>query len=132
MHKNNLLAKSVRFALIGGVAATALNVPLVMAADEAGADKKVERIEVTGSRIKRTDLETSSPIQITSAEEIKLSGFTKIEDLMNSLPQVEASETSFLANGSAGTATLDLRGLGSQRTLVLVNGRRLQPGFATA
>lgn len=89
---------------------------------------KLERIEVTGSRIKRTDLETSSPVQITSSEEIKLSGFTRIEDLMNSLPQIEASETSFVVNGSGGVATLDLRGMGANRTLVLVNGRRLQPG----
>lgn len=126
MYTNNKLSKAVRLALAFGAASATAFTASVNAAEEEVA--KVERIEVTGSRIKRTDLETSSPIQITSAEEIKLSGFTKIEDLMNSLPQVEASETSFLANGSAGTATLDLRGLGSQRTLVLVNGRRLQPG----
>ena len=68
--------------------------------------EKVERIEVTGSRIKRTDIETASPVQITSAEDIKLSGFTKIEDLMNSLPQIEASETAFLAKAAAHGAQI--------------------------
>lgn len=88
----------------------------------------VETITVTGSRIVRTDLSSVSPITVTSSEEIKLSGFTRVEDLMNSLPQVEAAQTSFIANGASGTASLDLRGLGTSRTLVLVNGRRLQPG----
>lgn len=126
MYPNNKISKAVRLALAFGAASSAAFTASV-AAQEEGASK-VERIEVTGSRIKRTDMETSSPVQITSSEEIRLSGFTRIEDLMNSLPQVEAAETSFLANGSAGTATLDLRGLGAQRTLVLINGRRLQPG----
>ncbi|WP_240223529.1 TonB-dependent receptor domain-containing protein [Rheinheimera hassiensis] len=126
MYTNNKLSKAVRLAIAFGAASATAFTASVKAQEEG--ETKVERIEVTGSRIKRTDLETSSPIQITSAEEIKLSGFTRIEDLMNSLPQVEAAETSFLANGAAGTATLDLRGMGAQRTLVLVNGRRLQPG----
>lgn len=131
MHKNNLLTKSVRFALIGGVAATALNVPLVMAADEASADK-VERIQVTGSRIKRTDIETSSPITVMDATEIKQSGYDRVEDVLNQLPQVEAAETAFLSNGATGTATVDLRGLGANRTLVLINGRRMQAGSITS
>jgi outer membrane receptor protein involved in Fe transport len=124
MFTNNKLAKSVRLAIAFGAAATAL--PASYAFAEEG--EAIEKIEVTGSRIKRTDLETSSPVQITSAEDIKLSGFTKIEDLLNSLPQIEAAETSFQSNGASGTATLDLRGMGSNRTLVLINGRRLQPG----
>lgn len=128
MYTNNKLAKSIRLALMFGGASVAVS-GTAFAQDESEAGVEAEeRIQVTGSRIKRTDYETASPVQITSAEEIKLSGFTRIEDLMNSLPQVEASETSFLANGASGVATLDLRGLGAERTLVLVNGRRLQPG----
>ena len=79
MYTNNKLSKAVRLALAFGAASATAFTASVNAAEEEVA--KVERIEVTGSRIKRTDLETSSPIQITSAEEIKLSGFTKIEDL---------------------------------------------------
>ena len=130
MFSNNKTANAVRIALAFGAASTAAFTSAAVSAQEQTeeAKDKVERIEVTGSRIKRVDVETASPVQITSSEEIKLSGFTRVEDLMNSLPQVEASETAFQANGASGVATLDLRGMGSQRTLVLVNGRRLQPG----
>lgn len=73
-------------------------------------------------------MESSSPVMVTSAEDIKVAGFTRIEDMLNNLPQIEAASTAFEANGASGRGTLDLRGLGSNRTLVLVNGRRMQPG----
>ncbi|OZB05780.1 MAG: TonB-dependent receptor [Idiomarina sp. 34-48-12] len=130
MYTNNKLAKSIRLALMFGGASLALS-GTAAAQDQSGDEAEVEaqeRITVTGSRIKRTDYESASPVQITSSEEIKNSGFTRIEDLMNSLPQVEAAQTSFIANGASGVATLDLRGIGTNRTLVLMNGRRLQSG----
>jgi outer membrane receptor protein involved in Fe transport len=73
-------------------------------------------------------MESSSPVSITTSADIKVSGFTRIEDLMNSLPQIEASNTAFDSNGATGTASIDLRGLGTSRTLTLINGRRMQPG----
>jgi outer membrane receptor protein involved in Fe transport len=127
MYNNSKVAKAIRLAMMFGAGAAASIAAPTIAAEE-GAEESVERIEVTGSRIKRTDLETSSPIITTTAADIKTSGFTRMEDVLNTLPQVEAAETSFLSNGATGNATLDLRGLGSNRTLVLVNGRRLQPG----
>ncbi|TLU64913.1 TonB-dependent receptor [Thalassotalea litorea] len=128
MYSNNKLAKAVRIALAFGASATAGISANAFAAEEAVAEEEVERIEVTGSRIKRTDMESASPVFITSAEEIKLSGFTRIEDLLNTLPQIEAGQTAFQSNGASGTANLDLRGMGPNRTLVLVNGRRLPSG----
>ncbi|CCQ11741.1 TonB-dependent receptor [Pseudoalteromonas luteoviolacea B = ATCC 29581] len=127
---NNQVTKAVRLAIAFGAASTAmLSTSTVAAEAEENADaEKVERIQVTGSRIKRTDLETASPVQITTQEEIAVAGFTRVEDMMNSLPQIEASSTAFQSNGASGTATLDLRGMGSQRTLVLINGRRTQAG----
>ncbi|WP_404340469.1 TonB-dependent receptor domain-containing protein [Pseudoalteromonas mariniglutinosa] len=123
---NNKVSKAVRLAIAFGATSTAAFSASSFAAEE-GAEK-VERIEVTGSRIKRTDMETASPVQVTTAEEIAVAGFTRVEDMMNSLPQLEASNTAFQSNGATGTATLDLRGMGAQRTLVLVNGRRMQAG----
>jgi len=132
MYSNNKITKAVRLAIMLGAGATSLAAMPAFSADAAkdpAAKKdKIERIEVTGSRIKRTDMETSSPIQVTTAKDIEVTGLTRIEDVMNSLPQVEMGQTSYIANGASGTATLDLRGLGPNRTLVLVNGRRLQPG----
>ncbi|MBY6105349.1 TonB-dependent receptor [Ferrimonas balearica] len=124
MKNNSAITKAIRLALLAGATGTAMTAPIAMAAE----GDEVERIEVTGSRIKRTDVESSSPVQVFDAEQIEEIGFTRVEDILNQLPQVEAAQSSFLANGSSGTATLDLRGLGPNRTLVLVNGRRLQPG----
>lgn len=86
-------------------------------------------IVVTGSRIPQSaNLISASPITVVNSQEIKLEGTTKVEDLLNSLPSVFASQASTLSNGSDGTASVDLRGLGTTRTLTLVNGRRLLPG----
>ncbi|AXR05818.1 TonB-dependent receptor [Salinimonas sediminis] len=129
MFTNTKLAKSVKLACAFGAASAALfTANVAMAQDDAAAEPEVEKISVTGSRIKRTDIETSSPILAIDAQAIESTGFTRIEDVMNTLPQIEAAETSFSVNGATGVANLDLRGLGAERTLVLVNGRRLQPG----
>jgi outer membrane receptor protein involved in Fe transport len=95
---------------------------------EAAAPETEAEIIVTGSRIPQPNLESSAPVTVISAQDIKLQGTTKVEDLLNSLPGVFASQASTLANGADGTASVDLRGLGTSRTLSLVNGRRLLPG----
>lgn len=88
----------------------------------------LEEVVITGSRIVRKDLESVSPVTVISAEEIKQTGVNRIEDVLNQIPQIETSSTAFDSNGATGNATLNLRGLGSNRTLVLLNGRRLQSG----
>ena len=85
-------------------------------------------IVVTGSRIPQPNLTSSSPVTVISSQEVKLQGTTRTEDLINSLPQSFAAQGSNISNGSTGTATVNLRGLGTVRTLVLINGRRLMPG----
>jgi iron complex outermembrane receptor protein len=126
MYNNSKIAKAIRVAMMFGAgAAAAISAP-TFAADEGV--EEIEKIQVTGSRIKRADMESSSPVHVTSAEDIKVAGFTRVEDMLNNLPQIEASSTAFEANGASGRGTLDLRGLGSNRTLVLINGRRMQPG----
>lgn len=85
-------------------------------------------IIVTGSRIPQPNLESASPITVVNSQEVRNTGTTRVEDLVNSLPQVFAGQGSNISNGSTGTATINLRGLGSERNLVLVNGRRLVPG----
>lgn len=85
-------------------------------------------IVVTGSRIANPNATSASPLTAISAQEVRLQGTTRTEDLLNSLPQVFSGQGGNLSNGASGTATVDLRGLGANRTLVLLNGRRLQPG----
>ncbi|MBV9930197.1 MAG: TonB-dependent receptor [Alphaproteobacteria bacterium] len=85
-------------------------------------------IVVTGTRIPQPNLTSASPITVVNNAEVKLQGTARTEDIINSLPQSFAAQGSNISNGATGTATVDLRGLGSRRTLVLVNGRRLMPG----
>ncbi len=95
-------------------------------------DDLVEEVVVTGSRIQKANLVSSSPVTQVNAEEFKFQGNVRVEDLLNKLPSVYASNTSGDANGATGTATLNLRNLGSVRTLTLLNGRRLPPGSPAA
>ena len=99
--------------------------------DVAGSDGDSGTIIVTGSRIPQPNLKSVAPVTVLSAQEIKLQGTTRVEDLLNSLPQVFADQGGSISNGASGTATVNLRGLGASRTLVLVNGRRLLPGDPT-
>lgn len=87
-----------------------------------------QAIVVTGTRLRSPNLESASPVTVIGAEEFAITGTTRVEDLVNSLPQVFAGQGGSISNGATGTATLNLRGLGAERTLVLVNGRRMMPG----
>ena len=91
-------------------------------------DADDETIYVTGSRIPQPNLTATSPVTVVNSQEVRITGTTRAEDLINSLPQAFAAQGANIANGASGTATLNLRGLGSERTLVLINGRRLVPG----
>src|SRR5262245_30615543 len=91
------------------------------------AQDSVEKVVVTGSRIPQKGLTSVSPVSTISNVEAKLQGATSAETLLNNMPQVLANQGAQLSNGSSGTSTVDLRGLGPKRTLVLVNGRRLHP-----
>lgn len=121
MLKSCLLAST----LIGGLTATA---PALAQEEEAAQPQTSDVIRVTGTRIANPNLVSVSPVTQVDAEEFRLSGTTRVEDLLRTLPQVTPSLDAFSVNPSTGTASVNLRGLGTNRTLVLVNGRRLQPG----
>jgi len=95
------------------------------------AAQEAPTIVVTGSLIKNPNLKSDAPITTVTAADLKTSGATNVEDLLNQMPQVFAGQTSSISNGSDGTASLNLRGLGAKRTLVLINGRRMQAGDPT-
>jgi iron complex outermembrane recepter protein len=91
----------------------------------------LQEVVVTGSRLVQSPNEVSiSPITSVSSTDIAQTGQTRVEDILNMLPQVSAEQSSGNSIASNGIATVSLRGLGSQRTLVLINGRRMQPGGA--
>ena len=137
---NHLLRQAVRAALFySGTMAAALathtsaaQTPPASTNDQPDTAPAMTEVVVTGSRIATPALGSVSPITAVSATEIRETGTTRVEDLLNSLPQVTADQGSGLSMGSNGTATVNLRGLGIQRTLVLVNGRRLMGGDPAA
>ncbi len=89
-----------------------------------------EEVTVTGSLIPRPTLEAMSPVTTMNVEDLSYRGATRLEDLMQTLPQVFAAQNSTTSNNSSGTATVDLRYLGSVRTLVLIDGKRMSSGDA--
>jgi outer membrane receptor protein involved in Fe transport len=92
---------------------------------------QTEQIQVTGTRIRAANVESVAPVVSVSEEELKLQGTTNVETLLNNLPSITADQNNSISNGSSGTATVDLRGLGVNRTLVLIDGKRLGPGDAS-
>ena len=115
------------------LAAALAAVPL--AAQEASPDQEkkdekttqLERVEVTGSNIKRTDIETASPIQVVSHAEIEAMGARTLLQVLDNLPAARPAQqdSKSLYTGSDGASQANLRGIGPQATLVLLNGRRL-------
>ena len=97
--------------------------PTVTAATAA----ETSEIVVTGSRISRPDLKTSSPVTVVGQQEITLRQATTAEELLRDLPSVRPSLGPGVNNGSDGSASINLRGIGENRTLVLIDGRRIVP-----
>ena len=117
---NEKLSRAIRLAIL---TAGASSVALPVAAQE----EVIEEVTVTGSRIARTDLSSVSPLQIVDNEEFVISGNLNIEQKLNELPMIVPSFGPSSNNPGTGEARVNLRGLGSVRTLVLVNGRRYMP-----
>lgn len=118
------LARAVRYALVAGLVA-GVGVSPAVAQDDA---VQLDKVEVTGSRIKRVDVEGPLPLTVFTREDIEASGSLNIADFIretnfNSFGSFDAS--SGFAGGAQGTSVVDLRGLGSGRTLVLIDGRRI-------
>jgi iron complex outermembrane receptor protein len=123
MFTNSKLTKSVRLAIAVGAASTALLAPNLAFAQEEKAEP-VEKISVTGSRIKRLDVEGANPITIMDAIEIEKFGYTSIGDVLQAIPSAGSAINTNSNNGGNGTTSVDIRGIGASRTLVLVNGKR--------
>jgi iron complex outermembrane receptor protein len=130
--KSNELAKAVRLALaLSAGAGAAFATQPVHAQDEAKAEK-LETIEVVGSRIKRTDVETSQPVFVLERQDLQRTGLTSIGDILQHIATNGATLNTTFNNGGTGETRINLRDLGSQRTLVLVNGRRWVTGASLA
>ncbi|CAI87045.1 TonB-dependent receptor plug domain-containing protein [Pseudoalteromonas translucida] len=127
---NNQVSKAVRLAIAFGAASTAVFSASSIAAEEGV--EKVERIAVTGSRIKRTDLEGSVPVTVIDRAAIDFSGQTSVSDLLRNTSFNSAGSFRPQSGSSAqGVSQINLRGLGASRSLILVDGRRLPKSPST-
>lgn len=125
MNRNCLIRQAVRYVIAAAAASTALP---VLAQEAATPTPEMEEVTVVGTRIIRKDYEATSPVVTVSEDTFKLSGEPQIETVLNTLPQLVPSITTTSNNPSnGGQANVDLRGLGTVRTLVLVDGARVTP-----
>ena len=126
MHRKKL-SLAIMNALNAGVVVS-LATPLAYAQTPPAEPQKLEKIEVTGSRIPSPTLTSDSPVNVISSQDIKYTGLTNTSDILNQLPQAAPDQGGNLSNGATGTSTINLRGLGAQRTLVLIDGKRVPAG----
>jgi iron complex outermembrane recepter protein len=117
--------RAARFALLSGTAAAAA-LPASQAIAQEESAEGLDEIVVTGTRIRRVDQETASPVQVVNAAAIAESGVQTLGDLLSRIPAIGGQATNPSTNngGGDGASNVELRGLGVERTLVLVNGRR--------
>ncbi len=123
MNQHISIRRAVRRALVMSAAALAT----VALSAHAGDNETIQEVVVTGSRIARPDLEASSPVSVVSAADFQMAGTANAEHFLRELPQLVPAIGSGANNGNPGVATLDLRNLSEERTLILVDGRRFIP-----
>lgn len=129
MTSNSKLRSAVRLALGTGsglLTAMAMS-PGAMAQDDSA--ERLEEITVTGSRIKRADLDSASPVTVLQRDDILATGVTDIGNIIQKMPSMSGSPIGTTTNnGGNGSVQIDLRGMGPDRTLTLVNGQRVVDG----
>lgn len=122
MSTSKSIRRAVQCALWTGAAAAMATQSVYAAGDES-----IQEVVVTGTRISVPGAISSSPILSIGADEIQLQQATEIEQVLRDLPVTAVGDGSNVNNGSAGAATLNLRGLGPERNLILINGKRVTP-----
>src|ERR1700755_3212658 len=122
----NKLSSAIRLALPLGIVATTATAS-VAAQDAEPKGQSLETIVVTGSNIRRGDIETANPGVTVDRAQIDASGKQTLGDLIQQLPSIAGAALNQSTNngGGAGAATISLRGLGSARSLLLINGHRV-------
>ena len=124
MKVNKNVQHAVRCALYIGTLTSAIGLSSIAAAQEA---TEIEEITVTGTRITVPGIESASPIYSVDENEITLQQQPEVERILRLLPITKPDDGQNANNGSEGVATINLRGLGEQRNLVLIDGKRVTP-----
>jgi len=131
-NSRNPLYQALQYALVpGAMASFALASSTVFAQDSSDEESStLERVQVTGSRLVRMDVEGANPVTVLDRDDIARTGVTDLGNLLQDLPMMSGSPISTQRNnGGSGQVAVDIRGMGTNRTLVLVNGNRLPSLF---
>jgi iron complex outermembrane receptor protein len=129
MMKETVLSRSLRLMYSGGIALGMGLLALPAVAQEQAADSTIQRVEITGSSIKRIAKEGSLPVQTLTRADIDQSGVNNVADLVAKLPSMQGFITSSASvnGGGGGVQTASVHAIGTEYTLVLLNGRRMAP-----
>ena len=129
MYSNSKLRTAVRLGLGMGAGALAVGFAPGALAQDADSAAPIEEIITTGSRIKRADLDSASPVTVLQRDEILAQGITDVGNLIQKMPSMSGSPIGTTTNnGGSGAVTIDLRGMGAARTVTLINGQRTVDG----
>lgn len=131
MSSNTKLELAIRLALGVGATTVALGASSSAMAQQQSVDAQVEEITVTGTRIKRADLDTASPVTVLDREAIMAQGITDVGNLIQRMPSMSGTPigtTTNNGNTNEGAVQIDLRGMGPERTVTLINGKRTVDG----
>src|SRR5581483_265991 len=134
----NMVTFRVRRRVLAGSLALALAAPCAIAQTSAASSgeqetssspKTLDKVTVTGSRIPRSEIEGDAPVSVITGEQIKAQGYTTLYEFLSSLPQVSTPEfgngVSTWGNTAANARSINLRNLGADHTLLLINGYRV-------
>ncbi len=132
MFSNRKLQNAIRLSLGVGAGAFAVGAaPGALAQGVDASDGPLEEIVTTGSRIKRADLESASPVTVLDRDDILAAGITDVGNLIQRMPSMSGTPlgtTTNNGNTNEGTVQIDLRGMGVDRTVTLINGKRSVDG----
>lgn len=120
MMMETVLSRSLRVMFAGSAA-------LMLAQPAFAQDAPIQRVEITGSAIKRIDAETAVPVTVVKMADLKKEGITTVEQVLANLSVSQSSQgtSQVVGSGTGGASFADLRGIGANKTLILLNGRRL-------
>ncbi|GAA0363037.1 TonB-dependent receptor [Bowmanella denitrificans] len=135
MLKKNRIARAIQYSLLLGsvsIAQAALAQEAQQQDDSLLEEEVVEKVAVTGSRIRKAEFSSASPVQVVSGEISREMGMFNAEDMLQTTTQagglqIDNSFGGFVLDNGPGASTVGFRGLGPERTLVLLNGRRIAP-----
>ena len=127
--KTNRLSQAISLAFVVTASLSATDNAAAQVAASTPSAPSLERVEITGSNIKRSEVETAAPVQVLTREDIQRSGKSSVAEFLQTLAVDNSGSvpTTFSSGFASGASGISLRGLGAASTLVLVNGRRIAP-----